>query len=101
MIVVRDIFTLKFGKSKEATALLKEGIGIIKSTGYGPGGIRILTDLAGPAFYTLIMESTFDSMSQWEQSLMAGRSKPEWRGWYEKVIPFMESGRREILSVIS
>ena len=30
MIVVRNVFRLKFGKSREAVALLKEGIAIQK-----------------------------------------------------------------------
>ena len=33
MIVVRNVFRLKFGKAKEAVALLKEGIAIQKRAG--------------------------------------------------------------------
>jgi len=62
MIVVRDIFRLKFGKAKEATALWKQAMGIMKRAGYGNAGNRLLTDLAGEAYYTLVLESSYDSL---------------------------------------
>ncbi len=33
MILVRDIFQLKFGKAKEAISLMKEGLAIAKTFG--------------------------------------------------------------------
>jgi len=100
MIVVRDIFQIKFGQSKEASTLWKQGIAIAKKTPFGSGNIRILTDLAGPPYYTLILESSFDSVSQWEKSSEAVRANAEWKAWYPKVAALTEHGRREILSVI-
>ncbi len=100
MIVVRDIFQVKFGKSKEATAIWKQGLAIIKTKPFGSGPVRMLTDLAGAPYYTLVLESTFDSVSQWEQASTSLRSDSAWKAWYPQVATVMDSGRREILSVI-
>ena len=56
MILVRNVFRLKFGKTKEAVALMKEGLAIQKRAG-APYTYRILTDLTGP-FYTMVLELT-------------------------------------------
>jgi hypothetical protein len=100
MIIVRDIFRLKFGAAKEATQLWKQGVGIISKMGYGKGGVRLLTDLAGGSYYTIVVESTYDSVSQWEEAGKAVRGNPEWNAVYQKIVPLTEEGRREILSVI-
>ena len=98
MFVVRDIFQVKFGQSKEATALWKQGVAQIASK--AKGGARLLTDVAGAPYYTIILESTWDSLGQWEQATKGVRADPEWQKWYQKVVALTESGRREILSII-
>jgi hypothetical protein len=98
MIVVRDIFQLKFGQSKEATTLWKQGVAMMASKTNGRA--RLLTDVAGAAYYTLILESTWDSIAQWEQATEGVRTDPDWQKWYPKVVALTESGRREILSII-
>jgi hypothetical protein len=100
MIVVRDIFHVKFGNSREVTDLFKQGIAIAKRTGFGALGVRLLTDLAGEPYYTLIMETTFESAAAWEQAGLAMRGNPEWRGWYQKVVPLIDGGTRKMYSVV-
>lgn len=100
MIVVRDIFRLKFGKAKEATALWKQAMELLKRNGFGPGGIRLLTDLAGESFYTLVLESAYDSLTKWEQMHDTMKGNKDWKTVYDKITALTESGRREILSVI-
>jgi hypothetical protein len=54
MILVRDVFRLKFGKAKEARALLKEGMRISKKAGFitpVPGGV-------GPMTVAMLMKNT-------------------------------------------
>ncbi len=97
MILVRDVFQLKFGKAKDALAALKEGLPIMKKGGYAPE--RILTDFTGD-FYTLIMESRYKDLAEYEKALKADIAMPEWRKWYEKFIPLVESGKREILTIV-
>src|SRR5436309_15858466 len=98
MIVVRDIFQLKFGQSKEANALWKQGLAMMSAIANGRA--RLLTDVAGAPYYSLILESTWDSLAQWEQATKGMRANPEWQKWYPKVVALTESGRREILSIL-
>jgi hypothetical protein len=100
MIVVRDIFQIKFGQSKEAMALWREGAGLLKSSGF-PVDVRLLTDMVGSPFYTVILESTYKSISDWEKSHGAAKDNAPWKAVYAKIIPLIETGRREILSVVA
>ena len=100
MILVRDIFRLKFGQSKEALALWKQAAASLRTSGYGAISVRLLTDLAGPDYYTVVLESTFNSTADWEKAHLAARDNPEWKALYAKIIPLTELGRREILSVV-
>ena len=66
MIVVRNVFQLKFGKAKEAVALMKEGVAIQKKALAGVEfSTRLLTDVTGP-FYTLVLELTVPSLATFE-----------------------------------
>lgn len=58
MILVRNVFRLKFCQAREAIAAWKEGTAIAERSGVGGGRYRLLTDLAGPDFYPLVMEGT-------------------------------------------
>jgi len=99
MIVVRDVFRLKFGQSGHASVLWKEAVKVLKSSGF-KGETRLLTDLAGPDYYTLILESTFPTAADWEKASAAVRADPQWKAAYAKIVPLTETGHREILSVI-
>jgi hypothetical protein len=101
MIVVRDIFRLKFGQSKDAVNLWKQAMTLLTSCGIAVRGARLLTDLAGPAFYTVILESTYDSLSDWEKAHEAAKGNAAWREVYSKILPLTESGHREVLSVLA
>ena len=100
MIVVRDIFRLKFGQAKEATALWKQAVEFLKKSGYGVRDVRLLTDLSGPAYYTMVLESTYDSVAQWEQAHNSVKTNAQFRQIYQQITPLTEDGRREILSVV-
>jgi hypothetical protein len=101
MVVVRDIFRLKFGQSKEAVALWKEAVAALRNSGYGAINVRLLTDLVGTPYYTVVLESTFNSVAEWEKAHLAARENAPWKALYSKIIPFTEAGSREILSVIA
>jgi Asp-tRNA(Asn)/Glu-tRNA(Gln) amidotransferase A subunit family amidase len=101
MVVVRDIFRLKFGQSKEAMALWKEAAAALRKSGYGAIDVRLLTDMTGAPFYTVVLETTFNSVAQWEKAHLAARENAPWKALYAKIIPLTEIGHREILSVIA
>jgi hypothetical protein len=96
MILVRDIFRLKFGKARDALAVWKEMAAYGKRKGQ-PGSPRVLTDLVGN-YYTFVMETTFPDLASWERD-MRGMMDDEWRGLYQKFTPLVESGSREIFTV--
>lgn len=94
MILVRDVFQLQFGKMRDALALLSEMRDIERANGYDV--TRVLTDLTGP-YYTLVMESTFENLTQYEQGL---NFTDEWRAVYTRFVPLVLAGHREIFRVV-
>jgi hypothetical protein len=100
MILVRNVFQLKFGQAKEATALWKEGAALGDRLGFARGKSRILTDLAGAPFYTLVFENEFENLGEYERSAQSLMSHPEWQAWYARALPHLEGGRREILNIV-
>jgi len=99
MIIVRDVFQLKFGKAKDARASLKVGLAMLVQAGVGGKSPRLLTDFTGPA-YRLILEGSYDSLADYERQLAAAFALPGWGESYQKFVPFVESSHREILIVV-
>jgi hypothetical protein len=54
----------------------------------------------GGPYYTLVLETTFESLAQFEKVIKEVLANPEWRAVYAQIVPLTESGRREILSVV-
>jgi len=98
MILVRDVFRLKFGQARQAVAVWQEGKKIMEPLmkGHSP---RIMTDLVGP-FYTLVFETTHKNLHDYEELMKAGMANEDWKKWYGKLVPFVESGHREIFNVV-
>jgi hypothetical protein len=96
MIVVRDIFQVKFGKMKEAKDVWKEMGKLMPAE--ARGRYRLLTDLTGQ-YYTLVMENTHKDMAAWESS-MAAMSDPGMGALYQKFIPLVDTGHREIFTIV-
>ena len=98
MILVRDIFQLKFGKAKDAIALWQEGKTIAQEIGHGVAD-RLTTNLTGP-YYRMVMESTHESLAVFEESMGSIFKYDMWREWYSKFSPLIESGSREIYTIV-
>ena len=100
MIVVRNVFQLKFGKAREAVALMKEGLAIQKRVLSGVDfSTRVLTDVTGP-FYTLVFEINAPNMSTFESTAPKLFGDKEWQAHYQKLSALVESGYREIFTVV-
>jgi hypothetical protein len=97
MILVRDVFRLQFGRAREAIAVWQEGRGLAQKAGFKSA--RLLTDLVGP-YYTLVLETTFDSLADYERAGQALRDDEKWRAWYAKVPPLSRDGYREIFTIV-
>ena len=99
MILVRDVFKLKFGKAREALAVWKEMDTHAAKAGFDPSTIRTLTDLVGP-YYTLVMETTAPSLAAWEEMGQRIMKSEDWRKWYQQFTPFVESGYRGVFNIV-
>jgi hypothetical protein len=97
MIVVRNVFQLKFGRAKEAKALMKQGVKLATEAGFAPD--RVLIDVTG-RFYTMVMENSYPSLSAFEASTATGFRNETWEQWYQKFVPLCEGGYREVFSVM-
>jgi hypothetical protein len=88
MIVVRDVFQAKYGRGGELVQLMKE---LEEKFGIGQ---RIYTDMSGP-FFTVVTETEVESMDAWESMLQEAFSDSSWQDWFSKMVPLVETGRRE------
>ena len=97
MIVVRNVFQLKFGKARDAKEAMKALIAINRKLGVSKE-IRILTDVTGP-FYTMVLEMAYSSLTELdrEQAMMGDAS---WKDAYAKFVPLVRSGHREVFNVV-
>ena len=98
MIVVRNVFSLKFGKAREAVAVMKEAIAIQKKLG-SDLSTRLLTDATGQ-FYTLVLELTAPSLAALEATQPRIMGDKDWQANYQKLVPLVESGQREIFTIV-
>lgn len=94
MIIVRNIFQAKYGKGDELVSLFKE-----MAQRMGPQlRQRILTDQSGP-FFTVVSELEVESLAAWEGRMQENFSDPRFASWFERMVPLVESGRREFFRV--
>jgi hypothetical protein len=98
MVLIRNVFRLKFGKAREAVALVKEGVAIQKRAGANFSA-RVLTDLTGP-FYTVVLELTVPSLSAFETDAPRFLAEKDFQANYQKLVPLVESGKREIFTIV-
>jgi hypothetical protein len=100
MIVIRNVFRLKFGKAREAIALFKEGMAIQKRVGAGQEfPARLLTDVTGP-FYTVVFEITAPSLAAFEGEAPRLMGDKDWQANYQKIGSLVDSGYREIFTLV-
>ena len=97
MIVIREIFQIKFGMAKQAIEALNNGKVIIEKTANVP--MRLLADITGNS-YTVTAEMTHESLAAFESSLSKHFSNPEWQKWYESFKPLVSSSFREIMRIV-
>jgi hypothetical protein len=97
MILVRNTFQVKFGRMKEARELWKEGIKLVSNS--AASHPRLLTDLVGQ-HYTLALETTHKDLASYESEMKNEMSQPAFGAWYQKFTPLVDSGRREIFTIV-
>ena len=96
MILVRDVFQAKYGKTDELVKLLKEAAKSFPEAGYGS---RVLTDASG-TFFCVINETEVESLGAWEHRLAEIFSNPDFGAWFTRMESLVEGGRREFYNLI-
>jgi hypothetical protein len=96
MIVVRDVFNLKFGKAKDALNIMSRMVGQMNAE--SNSHYRLLTDLVGN-YYTLVLEGTHDSMDSYMKEL-EHIAEPEWKELYSRFTELVINGYRDIWTVV-
>jgi hypothetical protein len=102
MVVIRNVFRLKFGKAREAVAVIKEGLAIQKRLAASAGvdfTPRLLTDVTGP-FYTVVLELHAANVGVFEQNASTVMGNADWQANYQKLTALVDSGYREIFTVV-
>jgi len=97
MIIVRNTFSIQPTRMKEAVALVKAGRVLVKQIGFPVP--RVSVDFAAD-MYTLVMETEFASLSDFETRLPKNFDNAEWQAWYAQFTQLILGGRREIFRVI-
>jgi hypothetical protein len=98
MVLVRNVFKLKFGKARDGVAAMKEQVALMRRLNKDIQ-VRVLTDLTGD-FYTLVLEMTMPDIAAFDANAKKIMGDPQWEAGYQKFIPFVESGHREIFNVV-
>lgn len=94
MILVRSVFQAKYGKGDELVKLLKEA----REEMVPEYWERILTDASGP-FFTVVTETSADSLADWERQRAEIFSQPKFGDWFARMTPLVESGRRDFYNI--
>jgi hypothetical protein len=98
MILVREVFQAKYGKGDKLVALCKEaGLMWRDATGLSS---RILTDASG-TFFTVVWETTVESLGKWEEAIAATFGEASFGEWFERMVPLVDSGRRDFFTIVS
>ena len=97
MYIVREIFHLQFGRYKEASALIREGIE--KKLLLQPTGFRLLSDFTGKG-YRLILELPYASLADYEADLKKELGGSGWPDWYAAFKQLVLHSEREILKEV-
>jgi hypothetical protein len=97
MFVIREILNCKPGKVRQMVDKFKTISSAVQKLGHEP--VRVLTDVTGEPFWTVIAEVKVDTIDQFfavEQKLMGDEAVRKSMSDYHELV---ESGRREIYRI--
>jgi len=97
MYVIRDILNCKPGKVRQMVENFGAISAVLKELGRPP--LRLLTDVAGEPFWTVVAEATVETVDEFfemERTVMANPSLQKRMGGYHELV---QSGRREVYRI--
>jgi hypothetical protein len=99
MYIIREVLSCKPGKVRQLVDRFRTLSGAVQATGRPP--LRLLTDVSGERFWTLIVEASVETVDEFftmEQALMGNEAVGKAMAGYHELV---ESGRREIYRIES
>ena len=99
MYVIREVLHCKPGKVRQMADRFRSLSATMKDMGHEP--LRLLTDVSGEPFWTVVAEATVDTIENFfamEQTLMENETLRKTMADYHELV---ESGRREIYRIES
>lgn len=97
MIIERNVFQAKYGRGDDLVQLFEGGRELLSDL--GRLDYRILTDLAGE-FFTVVVEFSWGSLAEMEAQREGTFSDPRFQEWFSEMPELVESGRRELFTVV-
>jgi hypothetical protein len=99
MYIIREVLSCKPGKVRQLVDRFRTLSDAVQATGRPP--LRLLTDVSGERFWTLIVEASVETVDEFftmEQALMGNEAVGKAMAGYHELV---ESGRREIYRIES
>jgi hypothetical protein len=98
MFLIREVLHCRPGKVGELTEKFKTVGTVMQSMGIRP--FRLFTDMSGERFWTLVLESEFETLDAYEEMESRILANEEVRQAMAGYHDLVESGRREIYRVV-
>jgi heme-degrading monooxygenase HmoA len=98
MFLIREVLHCKPGKVGELIEKFKTVGKVMQSMGIQP--FRLFTDMSGERFWTLVLESEFETLDAYEEMESRILANEEVRQAMAGYHDLVENGRREIYRVV-
>jgi hypothetical protein len=98
MLLIRDVFRCKPGKSAELARRLQQTIPSTEAED-GFRHSRVLLDYVG-TYWTVVLEGEVDDLSQFEHHMRGYASRPEVQRAMHGYTDLVEAGHREIFRIL-
>ena len=98
MNLVRDVMHCKPGHVRPMVAKFKQIGTLFDKLGF-KGTTRILTDVAGERYWTVVFEREVDDIGGFAKMMERAMSDPQFQNVMKDYHELVESGRREIYTV--
>lgn len=94
MYVSREVFHCKPGHAKDLVAMFKKAAPVLKEL--GAGGMRILTDVSGQPYWTVVVEQEVESIDDLSEQSRSTMSDPRLVSIMSSYHDHVVSGGREL-----
>jgi len=101
MYVIREIMRCKPGKVGELVKRFKQMEPLFKELGGGMAAPRVMTDMTGERFWTVVAEQDVDKLDDYLEMTRKTMSDPRFQKIMQGYHEFVEEGRREIYKLES